>query len=283
MTADPQEQRRESAEHWEEAAPGWERRQEDLREFGAPVSRWLVEAIHPQPGHHVLELAAGIGETGFMAAELIAPGGKLISSDQSEAMIAAGRRRAEGLGLTNVEFKVMDAEWIDLPVASQDAVLCRWGYMLMTDPLAALTETRRVLRPGGRVALAVWDASEHNPWARVPGALLVERGLMPRPDPGAPGPFALGDPERLRGLLEEAGFTDVEIDTVAVAQRHPSFDSFWDALLDLSRNTHDAVMGAPEPEIEAVRAALRERLQPFTREDGSLEVPGRTLVAAADA
>ena len=93
---------------------------------------------------------------------------------------------------------MLNAEWIDLPVASVDAVLCRWGYMLMADPAAALRETRRVLRPGGRVALAVWDAIEHNPWALLPAQELIERGLARRPTRGAsrPGPFALGEPER---------------------------------------------------------------------------------------
>jgi SAM-dependent methyltransferase len=285
VTVDPSEQRRLSAEHWEEAAPGWERRQEGMRAFGAPVSQWLVQAIHPQPGHRVLELAAGIGETGFMAAELIAPGGKLTSTDQVEGMVAAARRRAEELGLEDgaVEFKVMDAEWIDFPVASFDAVLCRWGYMLMADPQAALGEARRVLRPGGRIALSVWDALEHNPWMQLPAAVLAAHGAGQRPEPGAPGPFALADPDRLRAMLEEAGFADVEIDRVAVAQSHADFDSFWEVTLDVSRVFHDAVMGRPDPEIAEIREEMRERLSQFAGPDGRLEIPGRSLVAAAEA
>jgi SAM-dependent methyltransferase len=305
LSVDPSELRRRSAEHWEEAAAGWERRQEGMRSFGAPVSQWLVQAIHPQPGHRVLELAAGIGETGFMAAELIAPGGRLTSTDQVEGMVAAARRRAEELGLVEggavgrrpasrahrasqseggaVEFKVMDAEWIDFPVASFDAVLCRWGYMLMADPQAALGEARRVLRPGGRIALAVWDALEHNPWMQLPGAVLAAHGAMPGPEPGAPGPFALADPDRLRAMLEEAGFADVEVDRVAVVQSHPDFDGFWEATLDVSRVFHDAVMSRPDAEIAEIREQLRERLAQFAGPDGKLEIPGRTLVAAADA
>ena len=110
---------------WEEAAPGWVRRQDIVREFGAPVSTWMIDAILPQPGHRVLELAAGLGETGMLAAELVAPIGGVIISDQAEAMLLGARERAEALGLTNVEFQVLNAEWIDLPVASVDAMLCR--------------------------------------------------------------------------------------------------------------------------------------------------------------
>ena len=80
-------------DHWEAAAPGWTRRQEEIRTLGAPVSHWMVQAIHPQPGQRVLELAAGLGETGFLAAELVAPVGGLIVSDQSEGD-AGGRPRS---------------------------------------------------------------------------------------------------------------------------------------------------------------------------------------------
>ena len=180
---DPEEHRRVSGEHWEEASAGWARRQEGIRRFGAPVSNWMVEAIHPQPGHRVLDLAAGIGETGFLAAELIQPGGHLITSDQAEGMLDEARARAQELGLTNVEFKVINGEWIDLPVAGLDAVLCRWGYMLMADPAAALSETRRVLKPGGRLALAVWDTPERNPWLALPGGWWWSAGSCPRRSP----------------------------------------------------------------------------------------------------
>jgi ubiquinone/menaquinone biosynthesis C-methylase UbiE len=160
-----EEQRRASRERWEAAASGWVRNQAQVRAFSAPVTQWLLDALALQPGQRVLELAAGVGETGLLAAELVQPFGEVIISDQAEAMLAAARERASELGARGVEFKVLNAEWIDLPVASVDAVVCRWGYMLMADPLAALTEARRVLRPGGRLSLAVWDSAERNPWA----------------------------------------------------------------------------------------------------------------------
>ena len=110
-----------------------------------------MQAVAPQPGEKVLELAAGLGETGLLAAELVAPGGEVVISDQAEGMLEGARERAAELGIANVRFQVLSGEWIDLPIASVDIVLCRWGYMLMVDPAAALTETRRVLAPGGRL------------------------------------------------------------------------------------------------------------------------------------
>jgi ubiquinone/menaquinone biosynthesis C-methylase UbiE len=271
---------------WEAAASGWTRRQEAIRRFGAPVSEWMLDAVALQPGERVLELAAGLGETGMLAAEQVAPMGGVIVSDQAEAMLEGARARAQELGLSNVEFQVLGAEWIDLPIASVDAVLCRWGYMLLADPSAALAETRRVLTPGGRVALAVWDSVQHNPWALQPMLELIERGLVPAPNGRArwePGPFALGDPERVRELVAQAGFAEIDVQALDLIQRYESFEIFWETTLDISRAFHDAVLSRPEPEIAEIRAGLAMRLQPFLASDGTLEIPGRTLVASASA
>jgi SAM-dependent methyltransferase len=272
-----------SLSNWEEAASGWIARQETLRRISAPVSHWMIDAVDPQPGQRVLELAAGLGETGFLAAELVAPAGGVITSDQADAMLDGARRRAGELGLTNVEFQVLNAEWIDMPVASVDAVLCRWGYMLMADPAVALAETRRVLRPEGHVALAVWDSIECNPWALHPGAELIERGLAPAPEPGKPGPFALADKQAVRELLATAGFQEVWVERLEFSQRAESFDEFWETTLDMARGFHDAVLARPQAEIAEIRASLAKRLKPFTAADGSLAIPMQALMGAATA
>lgn len=154
----------------------------------------MIDAAQLRAGQRVLDLAAGPGEVGFRAAKLIEPGGELICSDQSEAMVELARARGEELGLTNVSYRVLDGEWIDLELASVDRVLSRWGYMLMVDPGAALRETRRVLRSDGRLALAVWDGAEHNPWLTVPTAVLIEHGLTTAPPPGTPAPSRSATP-----------------------------------------------------------------------------------------
>ena len=281
MSFDANAHRDASLQGWEEAASGWVRSQDMLREFGAPVSHWLIDAIEPQPGQRVLELAAGLGETGLLAAELVAPIGGAIISDQAEAMLAGARERAAELGLSNVEFQVLNAEWIDLPVASVDAVLCRWGYMLMADPAAALADTRRVLRPAGRLAFAVWDALEHNPWAQLPAIELGERGLGAPGAPGTPGPFALGDAARVQELLEQAGFTELRLERLELRRRHRDFDELWESMLDLSRAFHDAVLDRPESEVDEIRTSLAARFAPYTSAEGTLEIPARTLVASA--
>jgi SAM-dependent methyltransferase len=286
VSFDPNEYREQSLEGWEAAASGWARRQELMRDFAAPVSHWLLDAVEPQPGQSLLELAAGLGETGILAAEMVAPVGRVTVSDQAEAMLDGARARAAELGVGNIDFKVLNAEWIDLPLASLDAVICRWGYMLMADPAAALAETRRVLRPDGRVALAVWGSLELNPWALEPRQELIVRGLTPKRDPAAPrepGPFELAEPERVAALLDEAGFTDVRVEALDLLRRHSDFEEMWESTLDLSPGFHDAVLSRPGPEIEQIKESLAERFSRYTAPDGTLAIPGMTLVASASA
>jgi SAM-dependent methyltransferase len=286
LSFDAEAYRQASLEGWEAAAPGWVRRQELMRRYAAPVSHSMLDALELQPGERVLELAGGVGETGMLAAELVAPGGSVMISDQAEAMLDGARARAAELGLGNVEFRVLNAEWIDLPLASLDAVLCRWGYMLMADPAAALGETRRVLASGGRLAFAVWDAVQHNPWALLPAEELIERGLAPArgesPEP-RPGPFALGDAEGLHELVAQAGFAEVAIETLELPRAHADFEELWETTLDLSHEFHDAVLSRPAGEMEEIKTSLARRFAPYTAADGTLEIPGRTLVVSASA
>ena len=300
---DPEALRGRLLDGWDEAARGWRRAAAGVRDFGLPVSAWLVEHLELAPGERVLELAAGPGDTGFMAADAVrqpddggaagsgeaarpaggVPPGTLISSDGSEKMLEIARDRARERGIENVEFRQLQLEWIDLETASVDAIVCRWGVMLLVDPAAALTECRRVLRPGGRMTLAVWDAVEANPWAAIPSGAVQALGFAPPPDPAVPGPFSLAAPGRLPELLADAGFLDVHLETVAIERRYEDFESFLDDTLDLSHLFATAWTKLADAEQAALMAELQLRLAPFTAKDGSIAVPGRTFVARADA
>jgi SAM-dependent methyltransferase len=276
------EQRAEQLERWQRAAAGWGRQATRLREASLPVSEWMVDRVALKPGQTVLELAAGPGDTGFLAAARIAPG-KLISSDASEAMLDLARARAQEQGVENVEFKQLQLEWIDLPAASVDAVLCRWGVMLVLDPAAAASEMRRVLRPGGRIALAVWDVPEVNPWATIPNRALVELGHADPPDPSEPGPFALASPDELRELLESAGFLDVVVDGVEVDRTCADPNEFIAETRDFSMMFAAAWERLTAAERSQLIKTIATSLAPYSSEAGSLVLPGRSLVAAASA
>jgi ubiquinone/menaquinone biosynthesis C-methylase UbiE len=283
VTTDPAEYRQISRDRWSRAAAGWSQRADELQQAVMPVSQWMVDAVHVQPGATVLELAAGPGITGFLAAELVQPGGRLICTDFAEPMLAVARQRAAQAALDNVDFRVVDAETIDLETASVDAVLCRFGYMLMADPGAALGESRRVLRPGGRVALAAWSAPEDNPWAVVPYRELTERGLVPPMDPDAPGMFAFGQPSRIEQLLGDAGFLEVEVAAVDVEMVYDDVDDFVAVTSDCSRPFADATDDLDEATRTEIRSSIATALEPHRADDGRLRVPGRSLVAAASA
>jgi SAM-dependent methyltransferase len=280
---DPDQQRATSREAWEQAAAGWGRLADRVRDWAIELSATMADALALQPGQRVLELAAGPGDTGFMAAELVAPGGTLICSDGAEAMLEVARQRAAAQGISNVEFRLLDLEWIDLPTADVDAVLCRWGIMLVVDPEAAAHEIRRVLKPGGRAALAVWDEPARNPWTTVAGDALIELGLAKPPDPGEPGMFTLAADGVLRDLLESAGLVDVKVRAIALERRFDGVDQYLAETLAMSSRFRSAYRELDVDTQLEVRRRIARDVRPFAAADGSLALPGSSLVASASA
>jgi ubiquinone/menaquinone biosynthesis C-methylase UbiE len=272
--------RRTSHEIWEEMAPGWERWRAQLAEALTPVRKWLTTELAPKPEQTVLELGAGVGDTGFEAAAIVGDGGRLISTDFSPDMVEVARRRGDDAGLTNVEYRVIDAEGIALNADSVDGVLCQSTYMLVADPAAALAETRRVLQPGGRLALSVWGVPERNPWAAIGGRILVERGHMEPPQPQAPGVFSMADEERTRGLVEDAGFTAVRTEDVTVRFAFRDLDDYEKWVMDVGGPLAIVVRGLPDGDRAALKAQLAEEFAPFLA-DGGYELPGVALCAVA--
>jgi SAM-dependent methyltransferase len=276
--------RAESRRRWDDQAAGWESRRDLLRTATMPVSAWMIEAIDPQPGHTLLELAAGTGDTGLLAAELIEPGGTLICSDFAPEMLATARRRADELGISNVRFKQIDADTsIDLETASVDGVLCRWGYMLLADPERALRETRRVLRPGARVALAAWADREDNPWSDLPSGELIRRGLVEPPPADAPGQFEWAREGLVAEHLEAAGFSEHHVEALEFSYDFRSAADWWASQSDYSAWFAAALTRADEQEVAAVRAAVERHAERFAAPDGTLRIPARTWVAWAAA
>jgi SAM-dependent methyltransferase len=277
---DRDEYRRTALENWQTIASGWERRRERIERTTRPVTEWMVRALDPRPGDTVLELAAGPGDVGFAAAPVLGEEGRLISSDFSSEMVEVARRRAAELGLRNVEHREIDAEDIPLDGDSVDGVLCRFGLMLMPDPEAVVAEMRRVLRPGGRLALAVWSTGQRNPWVTVAGRILVELGHAPPPDPDAPGPFVLAEHERLRDLLEGGGFSAVHIEEVPLLLKYDDVDDYIAVSTETSGMLARIWADVSDAEREEIATRLGEDFATFAVE-GGYELPGVAVVASA--
>jgi ubiquinone/menaquinone biosynthesis C-methylase UbiE len=274
--ADIKEYRRRSYELWRQMASHWERGRKVLWETTRPVSEWLIDRLAPEPGQTILDLAAGTGETGFLAAGRLGDRGRLISSDFAPEMVEAAERVAREFGITNAEFRVLDAERLEVEDASVDGVLCRFGYMLMGNPAQALRETRRVLRGGGRLAFSVFGEPARNPWMTVARGVMVERGHLPPPDRDEPGLFSLKDPDRIGALLTEAGFAHSEVEEMAIAFRFDDADSLWAYTSELQGPIALAIAKLDDEECQLVRAAIEEGYATF-RKNGGYELPGLVL------
>jgi SAM-dependent methyltransferase len=265
---DLDEYRDRSLDSWERFSGNWDDEREFIAEKTGPVRERLVERLDPGGGETILELAAGTGETGFAIAERLGDDGRLIMTDFALGMVEAARRRGDELGLSNIEYRVLDAERMELDDDSADGVSCRFGYMLMADPASALRETRRVLRDDGRLVFAVWAAPQENLWAAIPGMTMVELGHMPPPEPGAPGIFAMGDPQRITELVTGAGFGEPQIEQVEVDWGYTNPDEHWEKTLKLAAPIADAYGSLHEQGQAEVREKVAERVAGSIRGEG---------------
>jgi SAM-dependent methyltransferase len=226
----------------------------------------------------VLELACGAGGVGIAAAELVGPPGEVVLSDVAPEMTAIAGARAAALGLGNVRTLTLDLDDLDQPDQAYDVVLCREGLMFALDPANALAEIRRVLRPGGRVALAVWGPRARNPWLGLVFDTVSAQLGAPVPPPGIPGPFALDDPERLARLLAGAGLAGVAVTEVPTPLRDASFDAWWTRTSALAGPLAKRLAALPVPAMGELRARLEAAARPY-KTPARLDFPGVSLLA----
>jgi SAM-dependent methyltransferase len=268
---------RANRELWDAMAAGWSERHAYFEETARPVVDVMLDRLAPRTGDVVVELAAGTGLVGFAASPMVGRSGRVVVSDFAPAMVDVATRRATSLALQNVECRVLDAEHLDLPDDYADGVLCRWGYMLMPDAPAAMRETRRVLRPGGRLSCAVFGDPAENPWVTLPMRALHEHGHVGPPEPGTPGILALADRDRFGGLISDAGFTDLRFDDVRFSWRFRSMDDYWTFLTDAAGAIATVLAGLDDVEQHAVRDELTALVAP----DGSDDIVLPALVVVA--
>jgi SAM-dependent methyltransferase len=265
---------------WATVADRWAEHADDVDTSRAAVTVAMLERAAPRPGDRVLELAGGPGGVGLAAADRVGAGGEVVITDVVPEMTAVAAARAAARGLDHVVTRERDLEDLDEPDGAFDVVLCREGLMFATDPGRAATEIRRVLCPGGRVAVAVWGPRERNPWLGLLFDALTAQTGRPVPPPGVPGPFSLGDGARLAALLRDAGLDDVRVEELAVPTRAESFEHWWTRTTALAGPIAGVLAAMPEAPRAALRDGLRAEVERY-RVPGGYELPGLTLLASA--
>jgi SAM-dependent methyltransferase len=192
---------------WAERAPVIRRYDEMESRLTAPVSERMLELARLGPGMRVLDVASGMGEPSLRAAQRVGPSGFVLGTDVAEGMLEVARERAQAQALTNLEFRVADAETLEVPEQSFDVATVRWALMYMRQPERALARLWRALRPSGRLVCACWAGPEQVEYWSLPRKTVARVHQFPPVDPDAPGLSRFSDPERLRPLLTCSGFT----------------------------------------------------------------------------
>jgi SAM-dependent methyltransferase len=277
-TFDPAQYRDSMRTEWRDAAPGWRAWLEVLEaaDGGQAVSRTLVQLAGIGPGDAVLDVAAGYGEPGLTAARAVGPGGHVVCTDISAEMLAVGRERAAAAGLDNIEFLEGDAQELAFEEASFDAVLSRQGLQFLPDVAGVLARLRSFLKPHGRLAAAVWGPPQTVQFA-APVPLIRAELQLPPPPAGIPGPFALADAGQLAGLVEAAGFTDVETGTLTAIYQPGSAELATRWLRDVAPPI-TALVDAQSPEVqERVWAKVTQAWASYTTGGGRVRLENQVV------
>jgi SAM-dependent methyltransferase len=267
----------EQIEYWnEQAGPQWVRQQEQLDGLIGPIGSVGIERAAPVAGERVLDVGCGCGQSSLLLAERVAPGGRVTGLDISQPMLARARERAEAVGAA-ADFTNADAQTYDF-AAEYDLIFSRFGVMFFAEPKRAFANLASALVPGGRITFVCWQAVPRNPWVALPMAAAAQHVEMPAPAaPDAPGPFSFADPERVRGILEGAGFADVGLESLelqlALGGDLEAAVQFLEQVGPTSRLVRDA---APDV-LQAVRGAMRAAVQPFVSA-GGVRMPSATWI-----
>ena len=267
-------------EQWNKDGAAWRRWTPTLERWYGVATRQMLDLARIQPGQRILDVAAGAGEPAVSAAERVGPGGYVLATDISEGIVELALQVARERGLKQIETCAMDGEKLDLPDASFDVVLCRLGLMYMPHPVTALCEWRRVLRPGGRVAVAVFSTPDRNSWGALPASIIRKRAQLPPPVPGQPGPFSLGTPGVLEGVFRQAGFADPEIRAVPVPHKAASAAEYVRVAREAFGGFNAMMAHLPSQECESVWNEVEDSMRSF-ESPAEFQVPGECLVGAA--
>jgi SAM-dependent methyltransferase len=267
---------------WQLAASGWRRWYGVLEAeaAGQVVSRKLVELADLEPGDTVLDVATGYGEPALTAARAVLPGGQVMATDIAPDLLAFGRERARRAGLDNVEFRESDAETLEFPDETFDAVLSRQGLQFLPDVAGTLKRLNSALRSGGRLAAAVWGPPDTVQFA-LPIPIILRELNLPPPPSGRPGPFALGNAQILAQLVADAGFRDIETGTVTAIYETASAEDLTRWVRDVAPPIARLTDGQPPEVASRVWRQVTAGWTPLLTSEGRVRASNQAIWVAA--
>jgi enediyne biosynthesis protein CalE5 len=282
-TIDPAEFREGQRTQWNQAAQGWRKWSDLIDASAGEVSRRLVELAGVESGSRVIDIAAGYGEPSLTAARSAAPDGTVVATDLSAEMLAFGRERAAGAGITNIEFVESGAQDLDFPEQSFDAALSRWGIIFDPDGEGAAARVRGFMKPGGRMAISSWGQPDEVPFLAVPMRTAMQKLDVPPPPPGTPGPLSRPTPDALGGLLEGGGFSDVAVERTDVTFKWDSPEAFTTFVREIAPPISAMINPHPPDVQQETWAAITEAIRDKAADDGSVTLTNRVLMASGTA
>jgi len=265
---------------WSETAPYWEKHRATIREMFAPVTLALIEEAQITRGSAVLDVATGPGEPALAIAELVGSEGKVLGIDAVPEMVEAARREAERRKLHNARFAVAQADRLPAEANGVDAVVSRFGIMFFPSPVGAVREMLRVLKPGGRMAFAVWHFAERNPFHYIVSRAIERYVDSPPPAADAPDAFRFAERGKLRAILSEAGAAAVSERLLQFSIRaQVSLEEFWTLRSEMSERLRSKLAQLTTEQMAQVK---RETIGAFRAYsvDGKVTVPAEVLIVA---
>lgn len=266
-------------EKWgrKESAEWWRAGQAARQQLYGAATEMMLDVAGIQAGSRVLDVAAGTGESTLTAAYRVGLTGHVLAADVSASMLNVAAEAARKEGLTNVETRIMNAENLELDTDSFDAVICRIALMLFPNPAKALTEMRRVVKPGGRVAVVVYAALEKNPFWGIFHKTVCRLGNIPSPAPGEPWMFALGEPGALEEVYRRADFLNVSVRAVPIHRRLSSAAAAVENMRKGAGDRRELMNRLNETDRERVWAEIAEQFKRFEGPNG-FEIPGEVPI-----
>jgi SAM-dependent methyltransferase len=268
--ADPAIPNTDWSKHWQEVeGQHWVSEAERYDTMAGGFGDAMLDVADLKPGERVLDVGCGNGATTIEAARRVRPGGVAVGVDLSAPMLGLARQRAAAVGANETEFVQADAQVHAFPAGEFDVALSRFGVMFFDDPEAAFANFGRALRPGGRLVFVAWQGLDRCEWILVPGAAAAAHVGMPEGiAPDAPGPFALGDPARVRQILHAAGFVEITVDEVVRPVRIGQDVDDAVSFIQSIPVVHELLASATADKQSAAVNAAREALRPYAGREG---------------